>query len=90
MARYYQGGRLRVPGDGVLLAAGSGLVCLIVAWDAESLPGPWIDIFSIDGSFEVTGHGAWSGFGKLVGGRVDLGQRGLEPRTRILPVSEFR
>ena len=32
------GRRLRVPGDGVFLVAGSALICLIVAADALLLP----------------------------------------------------
>jgi hypothetical protein len=47
LARYYPGGRLRVPGDGVLLALGSGLVCLIIAADIIALPGPWAGIYAI-------------------------------------------
>jgi len=53
LVRYYRGGRRQVPGDGMLLAIGSGLVCLIVAWDAEFLPGPWIDILSVNGTWGV-------------------------------------
>jgi hypothetical protein len=50
LARYYPGGRLRVPGDGVLLALGSGLACLIVGWDMLAMPGPWANIFVISDS----------------------------------------
>jgi hypothetical protein len=48
-ARYYPGGRLRVPGDGDLLVLGSGLVCLLVTADILILPRPWFDILSRDG-----------------------------------------
>jgi hypothetical protein len=47
LARYYPGGRLRVPGDGVLLALGSCLICLIVAGDMLALPGPWAGIYAV-------------------------------------------
>jgi len=50
LARYYPGGRLRVPGDGVVLALGSGLVCLIVAGAMIAMPGPWANIFVISDS----------------------------------------
>jgi hypothetical protein len=49
LARHYPGGRLQVPGDGILLAIGSSLVCLIVVADAVFLPGRWIDILSVNG-----------------------------------------
>ena len=48
-ARYYPGGRLRVPGDGGLLVLGSGLVCLLVTWCTLMIPGPWFRILSRDG-----------------------------------------
>jgi hypothetical protein len=50
LARYYPGGRLRVPGDGVFLALGSGLACLVVAWDMLAMPAPWADIYVISDS----------------------------------------
>jgi hypothetical protein len=46
-ARYYPGSRLRVPGDGVLLALGSGLACLIIAGDILAMPAPWAGIYAI-------------------------------------------
>jgi len=49
LVRYYPGLRLQVPGDSILLAVGSFLVGLVVAWDAESLPGPWVDVLSATG-----------------------------------------
>jgi len=45
-ARYYPGGRLRVPGDGGLLVLGSGLVCLLVTADTLIIPRPWYDILN--------------------------------------------
>jgi hypothetical protein len=48
-ARYYPGGRLRVPGDGDLLVLGSGLVCLLVTADTLIIPRPWFNILSRDG-----------------------------------------
>jgi hypothetical protein len=48
-ARYYPGGRLRVPGDGDLLVLGSGLVCLLVTADILIIPRPWFNILSRDG-----------------------------------------
>ena len=53
LLRYYPGGRLRVPGDGILLALGSCLVCLIVAACIVLIPDPWADILSIYGPFNV-------------------------------------
>jgi hypothetical protein len=53
LAHYYPGGRLRVPGDGVFLALGSGLACLIVAVDFIAIPGPWADILSHNGTWAV-------------------------------------
>ena len=47
LARYYPGGRLRVRGDGVLLALGSGLACLIIARDMLAMPAPWAGIYAI-------------------------------------------
>ena len=47
LARYYPGGRLRVPGDGVLLALGSGLACLVIAGDILAMPAPWAGIYAI-------------------------------------------
>lgn len=48
-ARYYPGGRLRVPGDGGLLVLGSGLVCLLVTADILIIPRPWFNILSSGG-----------------------------------------
>jgi hypothetical protein len=45
-ARYYPGGRLRVPSDGDLLVVGSGLVCLLVTADTLIIPSPWYDILN--------------------------------------------
>jgi hypothetical protein len=53
LVRHYPGGRLRVPGDGILLAVGSGLVCLIVAAGVVFIPGPWADILSVNGALAV-------------------------------------
>ena len=50
-ARYYRGGRLRVPGDGALLVLGSGLVCLLVTADILIVPRPWFNILSRDGGW---------------------------------------
>ena len=44
LVRYYRGGRLQVPGDSILLAVGSFLVSLVLSLDAETMPGPWMDI----------------------------------------------
>jgi hypothetical protein len=49
LARHYPGGRPRLPGDGVLIGLGSVIVCLIVARDMLTLPGPWITILSDGG-----------------------------------------
>lgn len=48
-ARYYPGGRLRMPGDGGLLVLGSGLVFLLVTADFLIIPRPWFNILSRDG-----------------------------------------
>ena len=48
-ARYYPGGRLRMPGDGGLLVLGSGLVFLLVTADILIIPRPWFNILSKDG-----------------------------------------
>lgn len=48
-ARYYPGGRLRVPGDGSLLVLGSGIICLLVTADTLIIPRPWFHILSSDG-----------------------------------------
>jgi hypothetical protein len=53
LVHYYPGERLRVPGDGVFLALGSALVCLIVAADFILIPGPWADILSHNGTWAV-------------------------------------
>lgn len=53
LLHYYPGGRLRVPGDGVFLALGSGLIFLIVAADFILIPGPWADILSHNGTWAV-------------------------------------
>jgi hypothetical protein len=45
-ARYCLRGRLRVPGDNVILLLGSGLVCLLVTADVLLMPRPWIDIMA--------------------------------------------
>jgi hypothetical protein len=45
-ARYYPRGRLRVPGDGVLLVVGSSMVCLLVTADVLLVPGPWAQIMT--------------------------------------------
>ena len=52
-ARYYPGRRLRVPGDGIVLALGSGLVCLLVTADTLIIPGPWVDILSRYGTWAI-------------------------------------
>jgi hypothetical protein len=49
-ARYYPGGRLRVPGDSTLLAVGSVLMFLLVAVDYVAVPSPWIAAFAPDGA----------------------------------------
>jgi hypothetical protein len=46
LARYYPGGRLRVPGDGALLTLGSGLMCLLVTADTLIIPVPWADLLN--------------------------------------------
>jgi hypothetical protein len=46
LARYYPGGRLRVPGDSALLALGSGLICLLVTADFLTIPGLWYGILN--------------------------------------------
>lgn len=53
LLHYYPGGRLRVPADGVFLALGSGLICLVVAADFILIPGPWADILSHNGTWAV-------------------------------------
>lgn len=50
-ARYYPGGRLRVPGDGGLLVLASGVVCLLVTADILIIPRPW---------FNILNKGGWS------------------------------
>jgi hypothetical protein len=50
VARYYPGGRLRVPGDGVLLALGSAVAYLIIGWDMLLMPAPWADNYVIGDS----------------------------------------
>ena len=47
LARHYRGGRLRVPGDSVFLALGSGLICLLVAAGMIGMPAPWARIMSV-------------------------------------------
>ena len=44
--RCYPRGRLRVPGDGVLLVVGSSMVCLLVTADVLLVPGPWAQIMT--------------------------------------------
>jgi hypothetical protein len=44
--RYYPGGRLRVPGDDVLLAIASGLILPLVTADVLLVPGPWAQIMT--------------------------------------------
>jgi len=61
LMRYYPGGRLRVPGDGVLLALGSFLVCLIVAVGIGLLPGPWAGILSVNGPLSSWLPFTWEG-----------------------------
>ena len=53
LVRYFPGGSIRVPGDGVFLALGSGLICFIVAFGVVGVPGPWADIMSINGTWQV-------------------------------------
>ena len=50
-ARYFSGGRLRVPGDGILLAVGSALALVVVPWNVLNIPGPWLNI--LDKAFGV-------------------------------------
>lgn len=52
-ARYYPGGRLRLPGNGVLLVLGSGLVCVLVTADTLIIPGPWAGILSRYGTWAL-------------------------------------
>lgn len=44
--RYYPRGRLRVPGDDVLLAITSGLMLPLVTADVLLVPGPWAQIMT--------------------------------------------
>jgi hypothetical protein len=46
LARYYAGGRLRVPRDGTLLTLGSGLTSLLVTADTLVIPGPWAGLLN--------------------------------------------
>jgi hypothetical protein len=46
-ARYFPGGRLRVPEYGYPLALGSAFICLIVAADVVLIPGHWADILGV-------------------------------------------
>jgi hypothetical protein len=41
-ARYYRGGRHRVPGDSILLTLGSVLMFSLVAVDFMAVPSPWV------------------------------------------------
>jgi hypothetical protein len=45
-ARYYPRGRLRGPGDGVLLVVVSSMVCLLVTADVLLVPSPWAQIMT--------------------------------------------
>ena len=47
LTRHHRGGRLRVPGDSVFLALGSGLICLLVAAGMIGMPAPWARIMSV-------------------------------------------
>ena len=69
-ARYYPGGRLRVPGDGDLLVLGSGLVCLLVTADTLIIPRPWFQILSRDGWWVLPP--LWEGTPYPVGGATLL------------------
>ena len=44
--RCYPRGRLRVPGDGIILVVGSGLVFLVVTAAVLLVPGPWAPIMT--------------------------------------------
>lgn len=61
LARHFPGRRLRVRYDGVWIGIGSIIVCLIVAVDMITVPGPWIIIFSDGGGLWPVPFPWWQG-----------------------------
>lgn len=61
LLRYYPGGRLRVPGDGILLVLGSMVGCLTVVGGVGLVPGPWVGMLSVNGPLGVPLPFSWEG-----------------------------
>lgn len=61
LLRYYPGGRLRVPGDGILLVLGSIVGCITVVAGVGLVPGPWVGMLSVNGPLGVPLPFSWEG-----------------------------
>ena len=59
LLRYYPGGRLRVPGDGSLLAVGALVGCLTVVAGVGLVPGPWDGLLNFGEPISVTLPFSW-------------------------------
>jgi hypothetical protein len=77
--RYYPGGRLRVPGDDVLLAIASGLILPLVTADVLLFPGPWAQIMT-----PVGVPFPWEGNPYPLDGATLIGNASREPEVLTL------